>query len=286
MLKTVSKMRDRSDCISCGSSNLTALSGGTFDSIRTFIEADPWGENPLDHIADERWSFVRCDDCGIKFQRFILSPEWNEIRFSRWMDQASIERFEMEHAHHNNAAEQVQHILRLQKLVGPAPRLLDFGCGSGNFLKMASAFGFDSVGVDRSAARRKIAGLEIANELSEIEGDFDVITMFEVLEHLDDPLDMLKSLTSRLRPNGVFIVEVPDCTGITGIASNHDYRSIHPLDHINAFEPASLLGMLRRVGLQPVAKQPAYVTTSPARIAKDIAKAIMKQNTTQRYFRA
>lgn len=239
----------------------------------------------MDYIADERWSFVFCDDCKMKFHRFILSPEWNEIRFSRWMDLESIKQFEIDHPSPNPATAHVQHILRMQEIVGQSPRLLDFGCGSGEFLKIASIFGFDSVGVDRSAARRKLASLEIANDLTEVDGDFDVITMFEVLEHLDDPLDVLELLTKRLRPNGVFVVEVPDCTGVTGIITEHDYRSIHPLDHINAFEPSTLLGMFNRVGLRPIAKVPAFVTVSPSRIAKDIAKSFAKQNTTQRYFR-
>lgn len=278
-------MRERNDCLSCGSPDLIELSSGTFEDIRSFIEADPWGENPMEHIAAERWCLVCCDQCGMKFHRFILAPEWNEVRFSQWMNEDAIEQFEQQHSSQNHAAAHVQHILRVQKLVGPSPRLLDFGCGSGDFLNMARAFGFNSVGVDRSAARRKIAGFEIANDLNDVDGDFDVITMFEVLEHLDDPLDILRQLTKRLRPNGVFAIEVPDCSGITSIVTEYDYRNIHPLDHINAFEPKTLVEMLRRVGLRPISKAPAYVTTEPIRIAKDIAKALTKQNCTQRYFR-
>ena len=238
----------------------------------------------MEHIADEIWNFVRCNQCQMKFHRFILSPELNEVRFSRWMNQDAIEQFEKDHSTLCPATAHIQHILRMQKLIGASPRLLDFGCGSGEFLNMARAFGFDVAGVDRSAARRKIAGFEIANDLTEIVGDFDVITMFEVLEHLDDPLEMLKLLTKRLRQNGIFVVEVPDCTGITRVASKHDYRAIHPLDHINAFEPNTLVEMMRRVGLCPITKPPAYVTTQPIRIAKDVAKAITKQRSTQRYF--
>lgn len=221
----------------------------------------------------------------MKFHRFILSLEWSEIRFNKWMDQSSIEQFEKTHFKHNPARDHVQHILRLQKLVGSQPRLLDFGCGSGNFLKMAALFGFDTVGVDRSAARRKIAGFEIANDLNEIEGDFDIITMFEVLEHLDNPLDVLTQLIKRLRPTGIFVVEVPDCTGVSEISTEYAYRKIHPLEHINAFEPHTLIKMLQRVGLRPIAKLPAYVTTDPIRLGKDIGKAVTKQNTTQRYFK-
>ena len=109
--------------------------------------------------------------------------------------------------------------------------------------------------------------------------------MFEVLEHLDDPLAVLTALKARLNPGGVMIVEVPDTSGVSSIHDEHSYRVIHPLDHINAFTPASLVGIMRRAGFGPIAKQSAFVTTSLKRVGKDIAKAALKQRTTQRYFR-
>jgi SAM-dependent methyltransferase len=276
--------RDR--CIACGSTELAQISGGLFgdEPLRSYIESDPWGENPMPLLADKSWSLVECTDCSQRFHRHILSPEWNEIRFSQWMSEEAIREFEAQHGTNSNSAgTHVQHILRLRDL-GVA-RVLDFGCGFGEFLEMCRLFGFEAVGIDRSNARRSGAGVEIFAELDDVPGVFDAITMFEVLEHLDDPLAVLNELGSRLRPRGVMIVEVPDTSNVPGIDTRDSYYKVHPLDHINAFTPETLIGIMDRAGFAPLRKAPAFVTTSPIRVAKDIAKSALNRPTTQHYFR-
>ena len=282
MVASVFVTRDR--CISCGSSNVREVAAGRFseDPLRSFIAADPWGENPLPVIGDHSWSLVECE-CGQRFHANILSPAWNEVRFSRWMSAEAIEQFEATHGGNQDATRDVQHVLRLRDL--GVKRVLDFGCGFGEFLEMCRLFGLDAHGVDRSHARRSGAGVQVHPELADVPGPFDAITMFEVLEHLDDPLAMLKSLKSRLNSGGVMIIEVPDTSGVNGITDRDSYQKIHPLDHINAFTPESLVGIMAQAGFSPIAKPPAFVTTSPKRLAKDVAKAALKQRSTQRYFR-
>lgn len=282
----VSKTISRDRCISCGSPHLNELSGGRYgdEPLRSLIEGDPWGENPIAFLADERWSLVQCGECAQKFHRFILSPHWNEIRFNNWMSEDAIREFEAKlEGAPNHAVAHVQHILRFQKI--GASRLLDFGCGFGDFLEMCGLFGLDAVGVDRSTQRRQGAAIEIVPELADVEGQFDVITMFEVLEHLDDPRSILSALRERLSANGILVIEVPDTSGVTAIRTRDDYYKVHPLDHINAFTPETLVGMLDHSGFKAIPKPPAFVTTSFARLAKDVAKAALKQNrSTQRYF--
>jgi SAM-dependent methyltransferase len=275
----------RDHCISCGSADLAELGGGRFgdEPLRSFVESDPWGENPIGLLENQNWSLVQCAHCSQAFHRFILSPEWNEIRFSRWMSEEAIRKFEEEHGTGENAAQDhVAHVLRLRDL-GVA-KILDFGCGFGQFLQMCQLFGLEAIGVDRSQARRSGSGLSIFAELDEVQGNFDAITLFEVLEHLDDPLATLETLRSRLNLGGMIIVEVPDATGVTTINSRESYYKIHPLDHINAFTPETLAGILRQAGFEPITKKPAFVTTSLARVAKGIARARLKP-TTQQYFK-
>lgn len=235
-------------------------------------------------LERETWALHECAQCGQKQHRYILSANWNEVRFSKWMSEDAIRQFEQQHGTGaTSAVDHVQHILRLKDL--GVSRILDFGCGFGQFLAMCRLFGLEAIGVDRSNARRSGAGVQIFPELDEVEGLFDAITMFEVLEHLDDPLATLRTLRSRLNPAGIMIVEVPDTTGVSAIQSRLDYYKVHPLDHINAFTPESLVKIMQQAGFVPLRKRPAVVTTSLKRVAKDIAKAALKQETTQRYFR-
>jgi hypothetical protein len=108
--------------------------------------------------------------------------------------------------------------------------------------------------------------------------------MFEVLEHLHEPMEILLALKTRLNPGGIVIVEVPDTTGVTSIDSLESYRAIHPLEHINAFTPEALVQFMGRAGFKPIRKVPAFCTTSLVRVAKDIAKVSLKQPGTMRYF--
>lgn len=281
---TIAMFTDRHRCIACGSRVLREVAGGSFgdEPLRSFIEADPWGENPMPVLADKKWSFVECCDCRQRFHRRILSPEWNEVRFSRWMSAEAIRAFEADHT--RDSARDVQHVLRLK--ARGVKRILDFGCGFGQFLEMCRLFGLDAHGVDRSHARRSGAGTEVHVELADAPGAFDAISMFEVLEHLDDPMAAVLALKRRLNPGGLMIVEVPDTTGVSGIRDLGSYRRIHPLDHINAFTPASLVAFMARARFRPVAKRPTFVTTSLKRVAKDIAKVALKRQTTQLYFAA
>jgi SAM-dependent methyltransferase len=278
-------MMDRNACISCGSDKLDRVASGRFgdEPLRGFIAADPWGVDPLPILANETWMLVRCGACDQMFHRFVLNTAMNAERFSTWMNKDAIEAFEACHGGGNNARTHVAHLLRIQDRHA-RPRLLDFGCGSGQFLEMARLFGIECVGVDRSADRRKIAGFEIAHELDDVTGNFDVISMFEVLEHLDDPRAIVAALSARLNSGGMMIIEVPDCSGVTGITNVHDYRVVHPLDHINAFTPGTLTGFMTRAGFKPLRKQPAFVSVTLTTIAKAIAKPVVRRSTTQMYF--
>jgi SAM-dependent methyltransferase len=200
------------------------------------------------------------------------------------MSEAAIHEFEATRGGEGNqAATHVQHVLRLKDL--GARRILDFGCGFGQFLEVCRLFGLEAAGVDRSSARRSGAAVPIYPTLDEVPGTFDAITMFEVLEHLDDPLSTLETLRARLNPSGHLIVEVPDTSGVSSIVDRESYYKIHPLDHINAFTPNSLEQIMAKAGFSPIRKEAAFVTTSPTRVLKELAKGRLRQVTTQRYFR-
>jgi hypothetical protein len=50
-----------------------------------FISNDLWGEDPAPFLKNKQWRYVKCSDCDQAFHQFILAPEWNERRFSKWM---------------------------------------------------------------------------------------------------------------------------------------------------------------------------------------------------------
>jgi 2-polyprenyl-3-methyl-5-hydroxy-6-metoxy-1,4-benzoquinol methylase len=117
---------------------------------------------------------------------------------------------------------------------------------------------------------------------------FHVASMFEVLEHLADPLFTLRSISDLVIPGGVLILETPDCSGVEDIQSKKDYRAIHPLSHINAFTPASLRKIAESVGFIFINSGVAHVTCDLKRVIKTEGKRALGKfinPTTQQYFR-
>ena len=293
---TVAEFTTRSSCVNCGAGDLSELSSGLFSegALHNFLSNDPWGESPVPYLAGLRWSYVRCNACAQAFHARVLTPEWNDINFSRWMSAAAIAEFERTHGGTNRlfdrAVHYTKHVLQLASLVRARPlRVLDFGCGNGEFLSICHQFGFDAVGVDRSTARRDKAGIDVVASMDDLDGrPFHAITLFEVLEHLDDPRGILEKLRSRLAPGGILILETPDCTGVSGIQTMHDYECIHPLQHINGFTPSTLRSIATRLGFESIRKPVSHVTCSPMKVAKGEAKRALRfvlRDTTQQYFR-
>ncbi len=293
---------ERRSCISCGSVAYVELSSGRFDEgpLQRFIEEDPWGEHPAPFLRGQRWSFVACKDCEQAFHRYILDPIWNERRFSKWMSQAAIEAFERPmktaSSEFEKAAAYTAHVLQIEHLTraqrgSDALRVLDFGCGYGGFLSMCSMYGFDAVGVDRSSAKRDNGSfIRVFPEIENVAkmAPFHALTLFEVLEHLDDPHSLLLRLRDLLVDDGVLVLETPDCTGVTSIETRHDYCKIHPLEHINGFTPVTLKNFAIRLGFKPIDKPIGIVAQDWKVIAKALTKrltVLLRKPTTQLYFR-
>lgn len=102
------------------------------------------------------------------------------------------------------------------KSVLPNRRLLDFGCGAGGFLLKALELAAIVHGVEpetRLSSHYESRGLTVYQNLSDIpndiQGGYDIITMFHVLEHIPDPKAILSELSEMLVDDGQIIVEVP-----------------------------------------------------------------------------
>lgn len=284
MQQATAQFNERTACINCGSNRLEDLCSGLFSegAVQKFIAADPWGEHPAPFLDGKRWSYVRCVVCDQAFHRYLLTPEWNERRFSKWMSQEAIAAFEKKlitpARHFGRGANHVTHVLRIEALTrelrGNEPvRLLDFGCGYGQFLSVCSLFGFEATGVDRSMAKRDNGVFPVLPSIDDARGlHFHAVTLFEVLEHLDDPRPLLEELAMLLVPDGILVLETPNCEGITRIETLQEYRKIDPLEHINGFTPATLQVFAERLGFTRIQPPAAYVTTDIARVAKNWIK--------------
>lgn len=92
--------------------------------------------------------------------------------------------------------------------------LLDIGAGTGDFLVTAKAQGWQTTGIEPNENAKKLAiskGISFQNNIESIENQqFDVITMWHVMEHVPDVTHQIKELKRLLKPNGTIIIAVPN----------------------------------------------------------------------------
>lgn len=96
------------------------------------------------------------------------------------------------------------------KIIGK--KVLDFGCGAGGFLHLIKKFTDTANGVELDLSINRALNNEnilCFNNIESIEGKYDVITLFHVLEHLPNPIEILNELKKYLTPNGIILIEVP-----------------------------------------------------------------------------
>ncbi len=298
--------QDRNLCIACESPRLRVLDRGTFgqEPHLTMILTSPWGTSPLPYLQDCEWVLVQCKDCKQIFHQRILTEEWQERRFQEWMTGDAIRRFEdsigisTPEAQFSAAVGNVERLLILERLTrnlrkGEVLRVLDFGCGWGTFVELATIFGCEATGVDRSTARRAgtLSGIRIFKHLEEYrtsgEPPVHAITMIQVLEHLDSPSTILKELHGFLVPSGILILEVPNANGVRNLRHKRDLI-VDGIDHINAFTPSSLRDIVTRAGFARVRPGVAQVTADFKRIVKREARRFVEvfgRTTTHQFFR-
>jgi len=112
----------------------------------------------------------------------------------------------------------LERIHSLKNFIGSSGTLLDLGCGGGEFLYLLRQRGFDVEGVEPNQGYGEYARDELDLPVhvqfvtDEIPGDrlYDTITMFHVLEHLQTPSETVEAVARRLKPGGLFIIEVPN----------------------------------------------------------------------------
>jgi 2-polyprenyl-3-methyl-5-hydroxy-6-metoxy-1,4-benzoquinol methylase len=157
---------------------------------------------------------------------------------------------------------------QLEPFIRPG-RLLDIGCSCGYFLEVAAAQGFDVRGVEFSksaiaAARPDLQARIFNGSLEDLPpGDrFDVITAFDLVEHVPDPLAFLQTCRERLMPGGVVALSTPDTGHFLRFLMGSRWPMLQPMQHLHLFSGRALTQCLKAAGFTRVSINTAYKTLS------------------------
>lgn len=140
------------------------------------------------------------------------------------------------------------------KFLEPKSKILDIGCGFGDFVAACEVF--DCFGVDFSNSAvtyaknkypkiaSKFFALDLERENVEIER-FDAITAWDVIEHLTDPKPVLSNILSQLSVNGYLFISTPDFGSFTAKTMRSFWHFFTPPQHLSYFSRKSFINFLK-----------------------------------------
>lgn len=197
----------------------------------------------------------RCLHCG--YTRAIETPTEDELRSI--YDQAYFSGQEYRDYLADRAvieATLIRRLARVRARVTPGGRLLEPGCAYGFFLDLARTDYPDSVGVDIAEFPTQFARDELRLDVRT--GDlqslgppaetFDAACLWDTIEHLSNPAEIMAGLADRVRPGGWLFLTTGDIGALVPRVQGRRWRMIHPPSHLHYFTRPAMVRLLGRHG--------------------------------------
>ena len=230
------------------------------------------------HGRQERYALVRCPECSLVWLSRPPKPEQMHLHYT-----------DAYHKLISAGGQNSPHRWRDRKAAltphKSSGALLDLGCSSGAFLESMKSEPWKLFGIEMSAEGARTA--EGRSGAQVFVGDipdapfasesFDVITCFDVLEHVYEPRRVMEKVREWLKPGGIFYVLVPNIDSAEARVFGTYWQGLELPRHLSHFSPASLSNLARSVGLQEVSletrRNPA-VGTSLRYVWDDVFRAV------------
>lgn len=293
MLEQPCSFVDRPRCELCGGGEKKILVSYRFDGpeIGPFLERFYGGRVPLRMLAGAPYEIARCLGCGFAWQTHVVGDQCAALLYSKWI--SSEESLDKKRFGDTSLFEKYATEAReIASLVGKRPHetdVLDFGMGWGYWCRMAAAFGYRTFGYEYSEERRQHArtlGVSVLDAAAGIGAmRFDFINAEQVFEHVVDPVGVLRSLVSSLRPGGSMRIAVPNADGPLSRLERGPVlppeKAVQPLEHINCFTRGTLEALGVAAGLTCLgSREPAKQESVRSRVSLRL-RALLGRNLPQ-----
>lgn len=197
------------------------------------------------------YTFCHCPECGLIY--LYPKPEEDENIYN-------MDYYQKRSILNATSASSMMHTRHLEILETYASHhsLLDIGCGTGYFMNLARSRGWNTEGIDISAEAlcyaRRHYGLNVHNyRLSQLpKKTYDVITLWDVIEHLCNPLDTLSVIYRLLKPDGILAVSTPNVYGISTRLAGKRSSIFSTKDHLFYFSARTLRRLIEKTGFKVI----------------------------------
>lgn len=188
-------------------------------------------------------SYYQCNECSMVFLNPILN-EKSIIEYYKNLntDQGGI--VSNESAFYTEIYTKGLNSIQMHNNGGK--EILDIGCSTGFFLDICKKNGFSTtgieLGIDEANVAKKKGHNILTNTIQEIDDNkkYDVITMWDVFEHIPNGAEYFNLLKNFLKPDGVLFMQIPNSDSIAAKCLREKCRMFDGLEHTNLYNPKSI----------------------------------------------
>jgi len=199
---------------------------------------------------------VQCQQCKTAFVHDIPDGKTLESLYSEQYfksDEPSIGYRDYARISEQKRLTFTKRLKKIERLC-PGRRLLDVGCATGLFVDIATSRGWTATGMDVSEfaikeANAHYTGMFMVADLMTADfptNSYDTITMFDVIEHVPQPLEVLSRIADLLSDQGLLVIETPNAGGLMAKLMRHRWPYYRPPEHLFYFSPTSLQVALKK----------------------------------------
>ena len=196
----------------------------------------------------KKYKLIKCNFCesintNIDFRRFTPNLYHSTYSKKKFVEKSVKKNILYRAKKYGN--ERIDYIFKNTKLKKKTTRVLDFACGYGSFLfalKKNNIFG-KGLDFDLSSVNFcKSLGLQVSNKdiTEEKDHNYDLITMFDVIEHLHNPLQLMLSLVKKLKKGGYIVMFTPNINSFSNIMMGFNHNNFSIFDHVCFYNEKSI----------------------------------------------
>ena len=219
---------------------------------------------PTHYCRKQQAHYFICRNCDLIFQHPLPTSQsmatWADAEYASGAYHDYVAARPMKLRHFEQRLDEIGDLVR-------SGRLLDVGCSCGYFLEVAGARGFDVHGVEFSrsaiaAARPDIQPRIFEGRLEDMpdKGPFDIVSAFDLIEHVHNPRAFLRRCAGLLKPGGVLLISTPDTGHFLRFLMRSRWPMLQPMQHLSLFSRKALESALRAEGFERVRIATGYKT--------------------------
>ena len=196
------------------------------------------------YSSKERATYFKCNSCGTIFQDPLPTlqemMDYANAEYNGGLYKEYLEANDLKYATFEYRLNKVMEVLKNRNLPEISPRILDVGCSNGRFIEVAVRNGIDAWGLELSENAIAAAAPETkkriyhgdANKIESLGIEkFNIVTAFDLIEHLFDPIGFLNNLRKVITPDGIIVITTPDASSPFRFIMGNAWPMLQPFQH-------------------------------------------------------